>query len=281
MASTSYVEILVVSILLIIPFLYETSHIFRYYLKFFIYYSIVTINSVILIPFMLFRPFDVRNLLWASSFCHHISTILGLRWQLRGREHLEKDQACIIVANHQSAIDILGMFDIWPVMNKCTVVAKKELWYAWPFGLAAWLCGLIFIDRSRMKTDQARTSLTAATEAIKLKKIKLWVFPEGTRRNTGEIHHFKKGAFHMAISAQIPILPVVISSYYFLNSEQKRLDPGNIIITTLPPISTHGLTLDNVEDLMESTRNLMNETFIASTKEVKEHILKPLDITKP
>lgn len=108
---------------------------------------------------------------WASSFCHHISTILGLRWQLRGREHLEKDQACIIVANHQSSIDILGMFDIWPVMNKCTVVAKKELWYAWPFGLAAWLCGLIFIDRSRLKSDQARTSLTAATEVIKLKKV--------------------------------------------------------------------------------------------------------------
>lgn len=45
---------------------------------------------------------------WASSFCHHISTVLGLKWELRGKEHLEKDQACIIVANHQSSLDILG-----------------------------------------------------------------------------------------------------------------------------------------------------------------------------
>lgn len=50
---------------------------------------------------------------WASSFCHHISTVLGLKWELRGREHLEKDQACIIVANHQSSLDVLGTCDIY------------------------------------------------------------------------------------------------------------------------------------------------------------------------
>lgn len=117
------------------------------------------------------------------------------------------------------------MFDIWPVMNKCTVVAKRELFYAWPFGLAAWLCGLIFIDR--MQSEKARNSLCDATELIKKKKIKLWIFPEGTRRNTGEIHAFKKGAFHMAIAGQIPILPVVFSSYKtFLDDDNKNMTGG-------------------------------------------------------
>lgn len=173
--------------------------------------------------------------------------MLGLKWELRGKEHLEKDQACIIVANHQSSLDILGlfclhpykrtysknpllagMFDIWPVMNKCTVVAKRELFYAWPFGLAAWLCGLIFIDR--MQSDKARNSLCDATELIKQKKIKLWIFPEGTRRNTGEIHSFKKGAFHVAIAGQIPILPVVFSSYKtFLDDENKNMTSGKCV----------------------------------------------------
>lgn len=54
-------------------------------------------------------------------------------------------------------------------MDKCTVVAKKELFYAWPFGLAAWLCGLIFIDR--MNTDKARTTINRATILIKEKKV--------------------------------------------------------------------------------------------------------------
>lgn len=106
----------------------------------------------------------------ASSTCHHISTLLGLRWELRGREHLEKDRACIVVANHQSSLDVLGMFDLWPVMEKCTVVAKKEIFYAWPVGLAAWLCGLIYIDR--MNSEKARSALNTATKEITDKKVK-------------------------------------------------------------------------------------------------------------
>ncbi|XP_037038270.1 1-acyl-sn-glycerol-3-phosphate acyltransferase alpha [Bradysia coprophila] len=268
MAST-YLEMFIICLILLLPFLYETSHVFRYYFKFCIYYLVVSINSVILIPAMLFRPCDVKNLLWASTACHHISTVLGLKWELRGKEHLEKDQACIIVANHQSSLDILGMFDIWPVMNKCTVVAKRELFYAWPFGLAAWLCGLIFIDR--MQSDKARNSLCDATELIKKKKIKLWIFPEGTRRNTGEIHSFKKGAFHVAIAGQIPILPVVFSSYQtFLDDENRNMTSGDIIITTLPPIPTIGLTKSDVEELMERTYNIMLAHYTQTSKEVQE-----------
>ena len=67
---------------------------------------------------------------------------------------------------------LTGMFDIWSVMDKCTVVAKKELFYAWPFGLAAWLCGLIFIDR--MNTDKARTTINTATTLIKEKKVNVF-----------------------------------------------------------------------------------------------------------
>lgn len=70
----------------------------------------------------------------------------------------------------------LGMFDLWPVMGKCTVVAKRQILYVQPFGLAAYLAGLVFIDRH---ITRARTKLDAAAEYIKTKKIKLWVFPEG------------------------------------------------------------------------------------------------------
>ncbi|XP_067636298.1 1-acyl-sn-glycerol-3-phosphate acyltransferase alpha-like [Eurosta solidaginis] len=265
----TYIELFVLVMLLMLPFplIYENSPNFRYYFKFFIYYGIVSFNSIILIPAFLLRPFDVRNLLWASTFCHRISTLIGLRWELRGKEHLEKDQACIIVANHQSSLDILGMFEIWHVMNKCTVVAKRELFYAWPFGLAAWLAGLIFIDRVR--GEKARNILNEVNTRVKAEKVKLWIFPEGTRRNTGEIHRFKKGAFHMAIDEQIPILPVVFSSYCsFLNDKMKILNAGNIIITTLPPISTTNLTKDDIPELMEYVHRQMTLTFKQTSAEV-------------
>ncbi|XP_013105597.2 1-acyl-sn-glycerol-3-phosphate acyltransferase alpha [Stomoxys calcitrans] len=264
---TSYIELFGLIVLLMLPFLYESSHIFRYYFKFLIYYGIVSFNSIVLIPAFLFRPCDVRNLLWASTWCHRVTTLIGLRWELRGKEHLEKDRACIIVANHQSSLDVLGMFNIWHVMNKCTVVAKRELFYAWPFGLAAWLAGLIFIDRVR--GEKARDTLNQVNSKIKKQNIKLWVFPEGTRRNTGELHNFKKGAFHMAIEEQIPILPVVFSSYCtFLNDKKKILNAGNIIITTLPAISTEGLTKNDLPELMESVHKLMSETFKQTSGEI-------------
>lgn len=159
------------------------------------------------------------------------------------------------------------MFQIWPVMDKCTAVGKKEIFYAWPFGLAAWLCGLIFIDR--MNSEKARSVINAATEHIKDKKMKLWIFPEGTRHNTGHIHPFKKGAFHVAINSQLPILPVVFSSYYFLSSKEKRFDSGRVIITTLPPISTEGLSTNDVEHLMQKTRNVMVDAFHSTSHEVQ------------
>nr|XP_022903497.1 1-acyl-sn-glycerol-3-phosphate acyltransferase alpha [Onthophagus taurus] len=220
----SYTEIIFAFSILLLPFLYETSQAFRYYLKFVTYVVVVSFIALILTPVFIFRIKNVRNLVIASYLCRHVSTLIGLKWILRGRKHLEKDASYIIVSNHQSALDVLGMFDLWPVMDKCTVVAKKEILYAWPFGLAAWLCGLIFIDR--MNSEKARTTMKEAAEWIKSKNTKLWVFPEGTRHNTGELHPFKKGAFHLAISAQIPILPVVYSQYYFLDDANRRFDHG-------------------------------------------------------
>lgn len=166
------------------------------------------------------------------------------------------------------------MFDLWPVMHKCTVVSKRELFFAWPFGLAAWLCGLIFINR--MQSDRAREQLCKASTDIKNKKIKLWIFPEGTRRNTGELHRFKKGAFHVAIDAQIPILPVVFSSYRtFLDERNKHFNSGRIIVTTLPPIQTAGLTKQHLEELIQHTYNAMNAEFQRTSKEVSDELNMP------
>uniref|UniRef100_A0A1B6C991 1-acylglycerol-3-phosphate O-acyltransferase n=1 Tax=Clastoptera arizonana TaxID=38151 RepID=A0A1B6C991_9HEMI len=106
--------------------------------------------------------------------------------------------------------------------------------------------------------------------------INLWVFPEGTRKNTGEIHEFKKGAFRAAISAQLPLLPIVFTQFYFLQSKEKHLDQGEIIMTVLPPISTEGLTAADVPKLMAETHSAMTTTFISTSKELKDKVHFPL-----
>uniref|UniRef100_A0A1B6IBR7 1-acyl-sn-glycerol-3-phosphate acyltransferase n=1 Tax=Homalodisca liturata TaxID=320908 RepID=A0A1B6IBR7_9HEMI len=264
-------ESLTIFIFLIVPIMYELSRGFRYYFKFFVYYFIIMLTSVVVIPIMMWKPKDVKNLILASMLCKHISRVLGLHWELHGKEYLEKDEACVIVANHQSSLDILGMFELWPVMRKCTVVAKKELFYAWPFGLAAWLCGLIFIDR--LNSETSRQAINSSIDQLKKDKVKLWVFPEGTRKNTGEIHTFKKGAFHAAVSAQMPLLPIVFTQFYFMESSQKLLDVGRIVMTVLPPVNTEGLTAADIPQLMSDTRASMISTFQATSSHLKAQML--------
>ena len=74
---------------------------------------------------------------------------------------------------------------------------------------------------------------------------------------------FKHGAFAAAVANQVPVLPVVISHYDFLDlSEDKRLEAGLVDIDVLDPISTVGLTMDEVEGLAEETRKMMLRTFM-------------------
>lgn len=76
----------------------------------------------------------------------------------------------------------------------------------------------------------------------------------------------------MAISCQLPILPVVFSQYYFLNKKQKRFDHGKILITALPPIPTDGMNVKQVDELMKRVHELMTTQFHESNKEIQNFI---------
>jgi lysophosphatidate acyltransferase len=153
------------------------------------------------------------------------------------------------------------------VIGKMTVIAKSEILYvAGTFGISSWLMGLTFVKRNA--GGKAAQAINETVVELNKQNIKLWVFPEGTRRNTGEIHEFKKGAFHAAIHAQVSIVPVVFSSYKkFLDQKKKVFTKGEIIITALPEISTKGLTSRDVDGLIERTRHQMIETYDRTSAE--------------
>lgn len=83
----------------------------------------------------------------------------------------------------------------------------------------------------------------------------------------------------MAIQSQLPILPVVYSSYSsFLDDKNKILGNGTVIISCLPEISTEGMTLENLDELMQYTKDLMTEKFNETTKEIQLSCKAPLTI---
>ncbi|KFM68386.1 hypothetical protein X975_04680, partial [Stegodyphus mimosarum] len=127
---------------------------------------------------------------------HIISRIFGLKWEVKNKEYLDSKEPYILVCNHQSALDISGMMYIWPLFHPCVPVLKRELLFSGPFGIFCWLAGCVFVDR--FNSEKARDTLNMKIKEMKDRKVKLWIFPEGTRNDKETLLPFKKGAFHIA-----------------------------------------------------------------------------------
>ncbi|KAK3524555.1 hypothetical protein QTP70_029867 [Hemibagrus guttatus] len=195
----------------------------------------------------------IRFLVW------HVKYFLGLRYEVSGWEHLQTEGPYVIISNHQSSLDVLGMMEVLP--DRCTIIAKKELLWAGTVGMVCWLGGIVFINRK--KTSDAKSVMADTAKIMLHDKIRLWVFPEGTRNQKGDILPFKKGAFHLAVQAQAPIIPIVFSSYsnFYLRKE-KEFKSGTITLKILPKIETKGLTSDDVSSLCDRLYAVMSAAFL-------------------
>lgn len=262
-------QLIIIFILLLIPLLYQASHVFKYYFKLVVYYGLAVLIGVGVCLYSLRKPKSPDNHVFVTvSVKKLLMKVLGMDIIVRGEEHLNNNQAGIMAINHQSSIDMLPLFYLWPKNAVC--LAKREiLWFSGTFGLGAWLCGTIWIDR--LNREKALKTMEITANLIKTNKHKVAIFPEGTRNHKGSMLPFKKGAFHLAVQGQVPIFPIVFSSYdNFYNLSEKRFDEGKVLVEIMPPISTVGLKAEDVTDLTEKTRQSMLEVFDRLNQEIKE-----------
>jgi lysophosphatidate acyltransferase len=117
-------------------------------------------------------------------------------------------------------------------------MAKREL--AWAPLLGGYLSasGAVFVDRGN--NAAAVRSLTAAGDFMKNNTTSLWLFPEGTRsmRKHHDLLPFKKGAFHTAVQAGVPVTPVVCENYWRLY-HKGHFEGGVLKIRGKPKSSFH------------------------------------------
>jgi 1-acyl-sn-glycerol-3-phosphate acyltransferase len=116
------------------------------------------------------------------------------------------NEAFVIMSNHQSLYDIPVLFQA--LRRRIRMVTKTELFRIPIWGRAMHASGFVEVDRSNR--ERAKESLRLAREAMH-KGTDIWIAPEGTRSDTGELGPFKKGGFHLAVDAGARILPVSIS----------------------------------------------------------------------
>jgi 1-acyl-sn-glycerol-3-phosphate acyltransferase len=126
----------------------------------------------------------------------------GLR--LAGTEHIPADGPVVIVPNHQTFAD--------PVL--VTIPIRRPIYYmAWSRLFE--IRGLNWaIRRLRAFPVQLESSdPKAAREAVRLLQAgeAVLIFPEGARSLDGHVGRFKPGAFRLAASLGVPILPVTIT----------------------------------------------------------------------
>lgn len=194
----------------------------------------------------------------ARSFDTLLSPLLGISFTVEHEERMSTRPA-IFISNHQTELDVLMLGRMFP--KHTSVTSKKELKYMPFLGQFMTLSGTVFIDRANRKNAVA--SFDTAVRQIKDEKQNVWIFPEGTRSAFAEadLLNFKKGCFHLAIQAGVPIVPIVVGNYSHVFSwKRKHLEPGVIPIKVLEPIETKDLTAADVDRLVVEVRNNMLKT---------------------
>lgn len=191
-------------------------------------------------------PLRMASRVWAPG----LLVGAGARLDCEGFDQVDFSKPCIIVANHQSIIDICALFRAIPVPLR--FVLKQELARIPFVGLYARAMGMVFIERQAARAATRR--LHAAAELFACGH-SLCAFPEGTRSRDGRIGPFKGGVFKLAIESGIPILPIAIEgSAAVLPSAGFRVRPGRIRLRAGQLIRTDGLSGSDRLALAEASR---------------------------
>ncbi|TRZ11850.1 hypothetical protein HGM15179_015267 [Zosterops borbonicus] len=234
--------------------LYRCSPTFQYLCKMAFFNCWIVAMATLLSPFAAFRGRSVENMKLLRASLLPLKRFYGIRMRVRGSERLQLPGPFVIVCNHQASLDLIGMVEVIP--DRCVPIAKRELLYLGTVGWACWLSGIIFIERHRRDAAIRVISRTAGT--MRRENLCVWVFPEGTRNPGRSMLPFKRGAFHLAVQAQVPIVPIVISPYCdFFSSKEKRFTSGTCTIQVLPRVETRGLSPKDVPELTESVWQAM------------------------
>ncbi len=230
------------------------------YIKLFLVFLWLCLTSVIGLFYVVLKWGDYDlNRDFAHLFSWGALRILGIQLEVEGREHLESHQPCIYIANHQSGLDVVNFGQIYP--RRTIVIGKKEVLWVPMFGIFFVAARNIMINRKN--SVQAVAGLAKAVETIRRDQVSIWIFPEGTRnRENDSLLPFKRGPFHMALQAGIPLVPIVCGSIQgFANWKERRLGRGVAKIRILPPIDVRGYTEKDIDLLVNLARNQMVEAF--------------------
>ena len=176
------------------------------------------------------KPFHKNNVHIIASWFGTMAKVLGAKVVITRAPEAVNCGPAVYVANHQNNYDIFTLPAAVP--ENCVSLGKKSLKWIPFFGQLYWLSGNILIDRGNR--SKAAGTISKSADKIKQKGLSVWMFPEGTRSYGRGLLPFKTGAFHTALNADVPVVPVCMSSTH-KTIKLNRWDNGTIYIDMLAP----------------------------------------------
>ncbi|HEX9960266.1 MAG TPA: lysophospholipid acyltransferase family protein [Pyrinomonadaceae bacterium] len=190
----------------------------------------------------------------------------GARVTVRGLENLKPSENYVFISNHRSYLDTATLFAY--TGHRIGLVAKKELLKVPVMGQGMNFVNIIAIDRS--DAERSRRSMLKAKEVME-NGYSFGVFAEGTRAMPGELLPFKKGAFHLALQTEAPVVPVAIKNTdWMMGKKTGAAFAGTIEMVLLPPIETKNLSAEkDLMNLLKRTRELIAEELTTENEKRK------------
>jgi putative phosphoserine phosphatase/1-acylglycerol-3-phosphate O-acyltransferase len=194
--------------------------------------------------------------LMLSTYAELTTALTGVELNVEGEEHLWSHRPAVFIFNHQSGLDSILMAQL--TQRDVVGVAKKELETTPIVGPLMKAAGVVFVDRGdRAKAIEA---MQPAVEAMR-KGLSVVIAPEGTRSATKKLGRFKKGAFHMAMAAGVPIVPVVLKNALdALPRNGIVIRPATVDVVVHPPIATSEWRREDLDDHIAEIEKLYEET---------------------
>ena len=186
----------------------------------------------------------------ASNWARILCWMTPARVTVEGAENADPLKTYVVVCNHQSQYDIMLVYG-WLKLDLKWVL-KQELRKIPGVGIGCEKAGHIYVDRSN--PELARKAVRDALDSVG-NGVGVLFFPEGTRSLTGKMGPFKKGAFRVATSQKLPILPVtLIGTRDIQKAKSLVIVPGKMRMVIHPAIEVTG------EDDPETMRELITKT---------------------
>jgi 1-acyl-sn-glycerol-3-phosphate acyltransferase len=212
-------------------------------------------------------PFD-RNRVVAGRFLRLIGNGISRcfppwRLEVEGRWP-EGRRSYVVVANHQSILDILMLTRLPREMKW---VGKEELfripWAGWMMRMA----GDIPIRRG---DPESGGEALAKAKAYLARGMSVMIFPEGTRSAKGTLLPFKSGAFRLAIDAQVPVLPIAVhGTAQGMPKGGPWVRPCRAFARILPPVETAGRGIEEATRLRDEVRRRIAAELPAEQEKAK------------